>query len=216
MADAIVAHATIISRAEARAAGLQTFFTGKPCKHGHIDLRRTSNGACRTCVNARNAAWLKDNPDSRLKAQKTYRDANADARAAHKREWYANNRDGQLDYAKRYRLANLEAARERCSRFYKENPDYVRAARNKRRARKLAAGGRHTAADIKRLYGRQRGKCANCAASLRSGYHADHITPLARGGSNDILNIQLLCPSCNTRKHAKDPLVWARQNGRLL
>lgn len=26
----------------------------------------------------------------------------------------------------------------------------------------------------------------------------------------------LLCPTCNLRKHAKDPIAWANENGRLL
>lgn len=31
----------------------------------------------------------------------------------------------------------------------------------------------------------------------------DHITPLARGGTNDPANIQILCRPCNSRKHAQ-------------
>lgn len=43
-----------ISRQEALARGLQEYYTGKPCKHGHIDWRHIS-GACKEClrVNAR-------------------------------------------------------------------------------------------------------------------------------------------------------------------
>jgi 5-methylcytosine-specific restriction endonuclease McrA len=40
--------------------------------------------------------------------------------------------------------------------------------------------------------------------------------PLARGGSNDRLNLQCLCPQCNLSKNAKDPIAWAREQGRLL
>jgi hypothetical protein len=29
-------------------------------------------------------------------------------------------------------------------------------------------------------------------------------------------NIQLLCPSCNCSKHAKDPIVWALELGLLI
>jgi hypothetical protein len=38
----------IISRREARAAGLRRYFTGVPCKHGHI-CERTISGVCVDC-----------------------------------------------------------------------------------------------------------------------------------------------------------------------
>lgn len=85
-----------------------------------------------------------------------------------------------------------------------------------RRALKRAAEGKHTAAEIEALYQRQRAKCANCLTSLKPCYHVDHIIPLARGGSNWISNIQLLCPTCNISKSALDPIVWAQREGRLI
>lgn len=66
------------------------------------------------------------------------------------------------------------------------------------------------------LYSLQKGKCVNCTKPLKGQYHIDHIQPVARGGTNHHWNLQLLCPSCNCRKHAKDPIVWANENGRLL
>ena len=36
-------------RAEAKAAGALIYFTGRPCKHGHITTRQTSNGCCTEC-----------------------------------------------------------------------------------------------------------------------------------------------------------------------
>lgn len=32
--------------------------------------------------------------------------------------------------------------------------------------------------------------------------HIDHIFPLALGGSNDLVNLQLLCETCNLKKSA--------------
>lgn len=81
---------------------------------------------------------------------------------------------------------------------------------------KKRVGGKHTAADIKRLFRLQRGKCACCRVSIADGYHVDHIQPLVLGGSNDKANLQLLCPTCNLRKGAKPPERWAAENGRLL
>lgn len=38
-----------ISKAEAKAKGIVRFFTGEPCKHGHISERRVSSGECVEC-----------------------------------------------------------------------------------------------------------------------------------------------------------------------
>jgi hypothetical protein len=37
-------------RVDAHAAGLKRFFTGEPCKYGHITERRVSDNACLGCV----------------------------------------------------------------------------------------------------------------------------------------------------------------------
>jgi 5-methylcytosine-specific restriction endonuclease McrA len=54
------------------------------------------------------------------------------------------------------------------------------------------------------ILARDRGKCANCgtdiAQELRGDQHIDHMISLARGGSNDLVNLQLLCSACNLRK----------------
>jgi hypothetical protein len=66
------------------------------------------------------------------------------------------------------------------------------------------------------LYVLQKGKFVNCLKPLKNKYHIDHIQPVAKGGTNHHWNLQLLCPSCNCKKHAKDPIDWAQENGRLL
>jgi hypothetical protein len=54
------------------------------------------------------------------------------------------------------------------------------------------------------LLARDRGKCAECgidmANELRAPMHIDHMFPLARGGCNDLVNLQLLCSKCNLTK----------------
>ncbi|MGL5935922.1 MAG: HNH endonuclease, partial [Cetobacterium sp.] len=37
-----------------------------------------------------------------------------------------------------------------------------------------------------------------------------------RGGAHCDSNVQLLCPTCNLRKAAKDPVVFMQEMGRLL
>lgn len=41
-----------MKRAEAIAAGHNKYFTGKPCRHGHIAPRYTDSGACQDCLAA--------------------------------------------------------------------------------------------------------------------------------------------------------------------
>lgn len=44
----------------------------------------------------------------------------------------------------------------------------------------------------------------------------DHIMPMDLGGSNDASNLQLLCQSCNSSKHAKHPVDFMQERGFLL
>jgi hypothetical protein len=48
----------IISRAEAKAKGLKRYFTGKPCKHGHVAERQVSNATCVECERAAMKKYL--------------------------------------------------------------------------------------------------------------------------------------------------------------
>lgn len=42
---------SVISRKDAHLAGLRRFFTGIPCKNGHVAERYVGNGACIGCMN---------------------------------------------------------------------------------------------------------------------------------------------------------------------
>ncbi len=52
------------------------------------------------------------------------------------------------------------------------------------------------------LWKHQRGRCANpyCRISLKMGHHVDHKRPKSKGGTDDLDNLQLLCPTCNEIK----------------
>ena len=39
----------IVTRKEALAQGLKWYYTGKPCKHGHLSVRRTTTKHCNEC-----------------------------------------------------------------------------------------------------------------------------------------------------------------------
>lgn len=76
----------------------------------------------------------------------------------------------------------------------------VQYARNQRAKRKLADGNftRQEWLDLLDFY---EGVCLACGSS--EAVSADHVVPLAVGGSNTIDNIQPLCKPCNSKKHTK-------------
>jgi hypothetical protein len=65
------------TRAEAIAAGAPRYFTGKPCKHGHV-APRYAGGGCVECIIARasTARWWQNNREKEI-----YRKAKARAKA---------------------------------------------------------------------------------------------------------------------------------------
>jgi 5-methylcytosine-specific restriction endonuclease McrA len=100
--------------------------------------------------------------------------------------------------------------------WLKEYAEKANATVRNRRARLNNAEGTHTVEDIQWLLEKQKYKCVYCKKSLRKEYHVDHIQPISKGGSNDKLNLQILCPTCNVRKHTKDPIEFAQSIGLLL
>lgn len=53
------------------------------------------------------------------------------------------------------------------------------------------------------LLHRQEGKCVYCSVGIEAKFNLDHIVAIAVGGKNEDSNIQLLCPTCNRKKHIK-------------
>lgn len=98
----------------------------------------------------------------------------------------------------------------------KAHPEEKRQAEACRRAAKRAAGGRFTISDIDEIANAQRFRCAVCRVDIRKRYHIDHIKPLARQGTNNRRNLQLLCQPCNSHKHARDPIEFMQSRGFLL
>jgi 5-methylcytosine-specific restriction endonuclease McrA len=52
-----------ITRKAAREAGEKLYFTGKPCKQGHVDHRITINGYCRACSRISCEKYRAENPE---------------------------------------------------------------------------------------------------------------------------------------------------------
>lgn len=193
----------IISRAEAKALGQLRYFTGKPCKHGHISERGTTGGCCIEC-----ATIARERPENREKVN------------ARSRKKYAENSEARaerLAYGKAYREANREKFTQWMAEWRAKNPEQARLhrriAESKRRARKAGVSDGDDA--IRAWVQSAKKICYWCNTKCADEYHVDHYQPLSKGGEHRISNLVIACPTCNLRKNAKDPLEFAASVGRL-
>jgi 5-methylcytosine-specific restriction endonuclease McrA len=177
----------------------------KACMDANAEAHRTADPER---ARRQRREWEQRNPDKvrEIGAKKRAKPEYKDRMQAYSREYYAANKE---------RLQPIRAKWHEENYATKRKPKMVQNEAN-RRARRRAVGGSHTIEQIQELHRKQRGLCVACRCSLADGFHRDHVTPLAAGGSNDISNIQLLCPDCNRSKNARHPVEFMQSRGFLL
>ena len=93
----------------------------------------------------------------------------------------------------------------------KKHPKKAWERRQRRLRRRTSNGGSHTAQDIKRLRKHLQDRCRYCGEQLDGERNVDHMTPLSRGGTDNIGNLTLSCFTCNTekwKKTADEYIAW--------
>lgn len=221
----------IITKKDAKASGLKHYFTGKPCKRGHVSKRRVGNGTCFQCHLEVNAKWREANPDY----MSDWYQNNKDYAASRGAERYAANRDSVLIRCKEYRDANRQKVSAGWLSWVRRNPDAFRDIQ--RRYERTAAGkagkfmrrcihrtlrGMIKDDESKSLLGYER---QDLIAHIESQFepwmswsnhgklwHIDHIVPVAKfldDGNfdpaivNALSNLRPLCAKENMRKGSK-------------
>jgi 5-methylcytosine-specific restriction endonuclease McrA len=66
----------VITRKIAISQNLIRYYTGKPCKNGHIAERFVSSGGCEECITTRTNAWRDKNKETHRARNETYRKRN--------------------------------------------------------------------------------------------------------------------------------------------
>ena len=211
----------IVLRDQARILGLKKYFTGRPCKNGHLSERNTYNGACIACGRAATIKWYRDDPEHQRIMDRKFKAKNREklkikARQRYHKDIERSRELGRLSYY-RNRGNNLE----RGARYRADHPEAFRAYSANRRALKVIHGGSHSMADRKFVLRLQRNKCAYagygfewCLGKIRgANAHWDHRVPLSRGGDNSAKNGQYLCRPCNIRKKASPEHEFLARSG---
>ena len=165
---------------------------------------------------AYNLAYNKAHREACTAATRRWRERNRDKALAdqrkNRRNWLSDpaNRKKDNDHSREWRAKNPERAREIVRQWHVNNRDRKNVHHQTRRTRKNGAVGSHTALQIALMFERQGGRCKyeglgypRCQPDLRKGCTKDHKTPISRGGSNWIRNIQLTCGPCNSAKNDK-------------
>lgn len=169
-------------------------FIGLPCGKGHDGTRYQSTGMCVACSNE----WYKRNKEKKAIEYLERRESIKERKSLKAKEYYQKNREKILAQQKKY---------------YEENKGRWIVKAHRRRDRGMPS---HVSIkDIQKLQDLQKNKCPVCQTQLTK-YHIDHITPLSKNGKHEFNNLQLLCPTCNLNKHAKDPVTFMQSKGYLL
>ena len=179
----------IVSRKEALERGLKRYFTGKPCKNGHIAERFVSNGRCVECAHECGRDWRAANPERVREYWREYRAANADSLREYMREYRAANADSLREYE-----------REQNRKWKAANPEKCAAHGAARRARRLKPTPAWAdLSEIEKFYNLAR----RLMETTGEEHHVDHIIPLQGRrvcGLHVETNLQVLTAADNLAK----------------
>lgn len=167
----------------------------------------------------------------RCEKQRQRRRDNAEAISERQRLRYANDeamREAAIERAKRWSAQNPERRKEIRQTHYQENrdtyiekarewsrmhPERLREGRRRRQAARKALakgnGGRISKEEWQGIIDAANGRCLYCGT--RAKLVMDHFVPINRGGATVQDNMIPCCRSCNSKKGAKEPEVWVRQ-----
>ena len=156
------------TRAEAKATGAKYYFTGEPCKHGHIAPRKTK-GACTECLKVEWAQAL----ETRAEYFKGYNKSEAGQVA--KERYYEKNKPAVIARAQARPPEEKRAYKQR----YKEaNPDLYNTLTSLRRRRFRDATppwlSRKQKLEIRQLYQ----IAITMSRTTGEQYVVDHIVPI--------------------------------------
>jgi len=186
----------LISRKEAKEQGYNRYYTGKPCKYGHVSERDVFTASCMEC----RRGW-----------EQTYRDTNKDTETykirnkENAKRYYRNNKEEQLANRREYYIANRNRIEAYRRQYYIDNRDKCIDAINKRYAAKMQRmpiwADRLEIAKIYR-------ECRRITKETGVVHHVDHYYPLQGEtvcGLHVHFNLQIITKEENLQKLNKHP-----------
>lgn len=186
-----------------------SFFNADQCSKSGL------HSHCRECYNLKSRAYRQKDLEHYRVLERAYARKRREAHPEYSRTWRQNNAEYMRIYHQMYREANrerLNAYREaNADKFREQSRAYNKTHREqraiheeKRRARKVQAGGSFTRQEWEELCFYYDYTCLRCGKQVpHIELTVDHVVPLSQGGTNGIDNLQPLCRSCNSSKRTK-------------
>lgn len=169
-----MAELKIISRKEAKNLGLKKYFTGKPCKNGHVAERNCNS---RVCVKCQYLSY---------------------------KNYFAKNKEKENARSLSYRHRNLTKARESAVLWAKKNPEKKNAANATRRSKKInQTPAWLTDSQLDEIVSAYK-LARDLSVSTGIPHHVDHIVPLNSpivSGLHVPWNLQVITAAENCRKN---------------
>lgn len=158
----------------AKQRGEKTYFTGKPCKHGHISTRITSTGFCSECSRIRALDYHFKNHEKSKKAKRDEYHAKKDEYLARNKKFIEQN----PEYHKNWRQLKKEDIKKTRAIWNANNKHLRQADCAKRRAAKLQRTPKWLTEKDFDLIKIEYELAAWCTKVMGEPYHVDHDIPL--------------------------------------
>lgn len=98
----------VISRGDAKKAGLKFYFTGNKCKNGHVSKRRVSGACCVDCTHEYSVKYRSENKEKIALQSKDYRFINKEKIRLTAKKYELKNKDRIYKVKKEYRIKNKD------------------------------------------------------------------------------------------------------------
>lgn len=192
----------IMTRKEAKASGLDKYFTGKPCSRGHICERRASGGQCIECQRLVAKEHYQNNIEAYKLRAREWEQANPDRCRELKQSWLDENRDKHQISVDNWNARNIDKRRATIRLWSVNNREKCRSKGARYRANKFQA--QPSWVDTKIL--------TKIYADCPEGFHVDHKVPLKHPlvcGLHVPWNLEPIPARDNLIKHNKfDPETY--------
>ncbi len=186
----------VITREEAEKRGLKTYYTGKPCKHGHLSERRVSNVSCIECSRGQDRNRYHDNKEDRLEYFRDRYIECRDRKLTTSRKW----REANPDYQRNYYASNRDRLLEQKREYARANSDKVNAINARYRASKLQRTPEWADLDLINVF---YALAKEMTEETGIPHHVDHIIPLQGenvSGLHVATNLQVIPAADNFSK----------------